>query len=48
MDENYVPFFISDSSKYIIQYSWSTTTGGIWTSVHSLTKSANTWHLMAI
>ena len=25
------PFFISDPSKYIVQYSWSTTAGGIWT-----------------
>ena len=38
-------FFISDPSKYIIQYSWSMTAGGIWTSVHSTTKSALTHQL---
>ena len=42
------PFFISDPSKYIVQYSWSTTAGGVWTSVHSAMKSANTWDLIAV
>ena len=32
------PFFISDPSKYIVQYS----------SVYSVMKSASTWDLMAI
>ena len=43
-----VPFFISDPSKYIIQYSWSTAAGGIWTSVHSAMKSAITQDLMVV
>ena len=43
-----MPFFISDPLKYIIQYSWSMTAGGIWTSVHSATKLASTWDLMAV
>ena len=42
------PFFISDPSKYIVQYSWSMTTSGIWTLVHSAMKSTNTWDLIAI
>ena len=42
------PFFISNPSKYIGQYSSSTTAGNIWTSVHSAMKSASTWDLMAI
>jgi len=42
------PFFISDLSNYIVQYSWSTTTGGIWTSVHFAMKSVNTWDLIAV
>ena len=42
------PLFISNLSKYIIQYSWSTTAGGIWISVHSATKSASTWDLMIV
>jgi hypothetical protein len=36
------PLFISDPSKYIIQYSCSTRAGGVWVSVHSATKSAST------
>jgi hypothetical protein len=36
------PFFISDPSKYIVQYSWSTAAGGIWVSGHSATKLAST------
>jgi hypothetical protein len=38
--------FISDPSKYIIQYSCSTKAGGIWVSVHSTTKLASTYDLM--
>ena len=43
-----VPFFISDPSKYIVQYSWSMIADGIWTLVHSTMKSANTRDLMAV
>ena len=43
-----VPFFISEPSKYIVQYSWSRTVGGIWTSVHSVMKSTITWDLMVV
>ena len=42
------PFFISDPPKYIVQYSWSMAAGGIWISVHSATKLASTWDLMAV
>jgi hypothetical protein len=41
------PLFISNPLKYIIQYSYSTGTGGIWVLVHSTTKFASTWDLMA-
>jgi hypothetical protein len=41
------PFFINEPSKCIVQYSWSTAIGGIWTSVHSVTKSASSWDLIA-
>jgi hypothetical protein len=36
-----VPFFISDLSKYIVHYSWSTIAGGIWISVHFVMKFTN-------
>jgi hypothetical protein len=41
------PVFINKPSKYMVQYSWSMIAGGIWISVHSVTKSASTWDLMA-
>ena len=42
------PFFISDPLKYIVQYSWSMTIGGIWILVHSAMKSDRTWDLMVV
>jgi hypothetical protein len=41
------PLFISDPSKYIVQYSYSTGASGVWVSIHSVTKSASSWDLMA-
>jgi hypothetical protein len=35
------PLFISDPSKYIVQYSYSTGASGVWVSIHSATKSAS-------
>jgi hypothetical protein len=46
--ETPAPFFISDPSKYIVQYYWSTTAGGIWISVHFAMKFTNIWDLMAV
>ena len=42
------PFFISDPSKYIVQYSWLMVVGGIWILVHFVTKTTSTWDLMAV
>jgi hypothetical protein len=42
------PLFISNPSKYMVQYSCSTGAGGNWVSVHSAMKSASIWDLMAV
>jgi hypothetical protein len=36
------PLFISDPSKYIVQYSYSIGASGVWVLVHSAIKSART------
>jgi hypothetical protein len=37
-----------DPSKYRVQYSWVTSRVGVWTSVHSATKSARAYDLIAV
>jgi hypothetical protein len=42
------PSFMTEPLKYIIHLSCSIGADGVWISVHSATKSASTWDLMAL
>jgi hypothetical protein len=39
---------ITDPLKYSVQYSWATFGVGVWTSIHSVTKSARAYDLLVV
>jgi hypothetical protein len=42
------PSFMTEPSKYMVEFSCLIDAGGVWISIHSATKSASTWDLIAL